>query len=299
MAINQVLMSIKPQSTREIVYTGVASLLPVIGQIIIATRPTLSVGAKVRSSLYAFLLTFIWLMLIPVDDSVKQAESAATVEDAPVADVETVEDLPSFAQMASCGNVSGDADLIYPVFLDNVDLSKARLQFCGDAISSVRQGTGQKTVILASFSTLKEAQEFADKVDGEVGEPDIVAKNAEPSREIVEEREQPIVETKALTPEVPLTPAETLKNRVISNTPGLFAQERISLLDADVLYNDFMPVLCSLSKDSSIALSYTKEVASDMAQRTLQADEKMAKNMAEGFVQASLEPGGCGAASVD
>ena len=293
-------MSAKPKSTKEIVYIGIASFLPVIGQIIIATRPTFSVGAKVRSSLYAFLLTFIWLMLLPVEDSGKQSESAVAVEEAPVADVEAIGELPSFTQMASCGNVSDDADLIYPVFLDNVDLDKARLQFCGDAISSVRQGTGQKTVILASFSTLKEAQKFADKVSGEVGEPDIIAKNAKPSRETVEEREQLIVETTAqVAPEVPLTPAEILKNRIISNTPGLFAQERISLLDADVLYGEFMPVMCSLSQDSSIDLSDTRAIASDMAQRTLQADEKMARNMAEGFVQTSLEPGGCGAASID
>ena len=208
-------MRLKPKSTKEIVYIGIASLLPVIGQIIIATRPTLSVGAKVRGSLYAFLLTFVWLMLIPVEDSAKQAESAVTVEDSPVADIETVEELPSFTQMASCGNVSEDADFLYPVFLDNVDLDKARLQFCGDAISSVRQGTGKKTVILASFGTLKEAQKFADQVGGEVGEPDLVAKEtesvppAEPSREIVEEREQPLLEEERKQPTKWQPPAES------------------------------------------------------------------------------------------
>ncbi|KPQ31183.1 MAG: hypothetical protein HLUCCA11_24315 [Phormidesmis priestleyi Ana] len=99
----------------------------------------------------------------------------------------------------------------------------------------------------------------------------------------------------AIAPEAkeePMTPGQELLNRLVLNTPGLLARERMGLLDADTVY-ETMPDICAIVQDPSYPLTESKALMADMAQRHMQADAKQAENMAEGFVKTALEPGVC------
>lgn len=200
-------MKLAPQSTKETIYTGTAVLLPIIGQIVILTRPQLSVGAKIRGSIYSFFGSFFLLMLIPVPD-VDSSTTASEVEEPEVESAEVTRKL--FKPRESCGSVEANADLIYPVYLDGLDLESARRNFCGDALSTTRKNTGAESVLLASFDSLNKAQTFAEKVNGEVGEPDFFENRAEEKI-----APQPAPEPEPVYEEVPAYESESIPTSVM------------------------------------------------------------------------------------
>jgi hypothetical protein len=72
---------------------------------------------------------------------------------------------------ASCGDKpTGSNDTWYPVFIEGGDLSDIRSRYYADAVSTTRQKTGKSAVQLASFINYDRALEFAQAVDGEVGQ---------------------------------------------------------------------------------------------------------------------------------
>ncbi|ACK68930.1 serine/threonine protein kinase [Gloeothece citriformis PCC 7424] len=104
-------------------------------------------------------------------------------------------DLVQFPQ-PSCGD-SLPSDFssyplnVYPVFIEfsQNNFQYIRQNFCQDSFAKIRQDTGEKAIQIASFSNLKQAQEFSEFIknqvgSGEVGEPTLVQQH--PDQKIVE-----------------------------------------------------------------------------------------------------------------
>ena len=89
----------------------------------------------------------------------------------------------------------------------------------------------------------------------------------------------------------PITYEEQLKKDIQGNTPGLFAADTISAIPAEKLANDIFPATCE-----ALAVNLASDVEFVLADAALKhwgADEKTAKNIAEGLVKTAIEPGRC------
>lgn len=281
-------MQFKPESSREIAYTGIASFIPIIGQIIIVTRPKLSVGSKIRGSVYALIASFVLLMLVPVEENDAGTQFSQDVETLP-SSVEqeppvTLErqDPPDFIAMDSCGEVGVDAERAYPVYLNDADLGWARSKLCRDAFKSIRSGTDQATVVVASFDSLDKAENFATKVGGEVGQATILnqqeaVKKIEPS--------QPKLDKEEIA--APKSDKELFVDTLVSNTPGLGAQEQLAII-APGLYEKNAELWTAVD---GIPISTAEGLVSEMLTGVAYKngfdhwDKKLIDNMSTGIVK--------------
>ena len=213
-------MKLAPQSKRETIYTGITCFLPIIGQLIILTRPKLSVGAKVRGSIYGLVGSFLLLMMMPVSN-VDQPVADSSEEG--IESIEVTEKL--FKPRESCGDVRENADLIYPVYLDNIDLESVKSSFCRDAFISTREEIGEGTIVVASFDTLDKALEFSEEIGGRVGEPDISKVQEKRAVDAVPPaiQEEPPLSTQPIPQ--PKTDEQKFADTLVSATPGFLAQE--------------------------------------------------------------------------
>ncbi|MGB8702900.1 MAG: serine/threonine protein kinase [Thermosynechococcaceae cyanobacterium] len=87
---------------------------------------------------------------------------------------------PSSTAQASCGDANDSGTTWYPVFINNADLEQVRRDDCQDAIAKVRED-GTPAVQVASFTDEQRANDFAQKVGGEVGKPYQLGASPSPS----------------------------------------------------------------------------------------------------------------------
>ena len=102
-------------------------------------------------------------------NSVSSSATSSPIEQSPQA-TETSNKF-NFPKASCGGKPTGGNDTWYPVFVDGGNLETIRRNFCADAVATVRKDTKAPTVQLASFTTSKEAMEFAAAVGGDVGQP--------------------------------------------------------------------------------------------------------------------------------
>lgn len=276
-------MRLTPQSARETIYTGVAAFLPVIGQLVILTRPKLSTGAKVRGSIYGLFGSFFLLMLIPapeVDQSVIASEEAG-VE----GNIEVARKL--FEPRESCGDVGANADLVYPVYLDNIDLELAQSNFCGDAFLSINEETGDRAIVVASFDALDKALEFSDEIDGRVGEPDFSRVREE---KVIAEATSPVIQDQPSVVEQPApqpkTDEQKFADTLVSATPGFLAQEQMGLL-APGWYENRENLWVAIE---GLPINQSEAITGQMLKKVsyengLGWDDKLIDNMSKGLVK--------------
>lgn len=155
-------------------------------------------------------------------------------------------------------------------------------------------------IVIGSVGSVEEYEPetdpAAENITALTAPPEAEPEYVEPEAEYIEPEPEYIEpEPEYIEPEpAPKSPAEQCRSAVVSNTPGLSAQQHVGFMDADALQSQLMPVVRSFTTDPAVSLDETETIVSDMLRKVgFASNQKMADNMAKGLVETAISPGSC------